>query len=177
MKKVIFFAVAFVFSSAILAQTKGLVLDPVEVEGEYAKPLHLAYYTKVQDQVISKAILNLEHRVASFDVLNSKLFNKKQLIKVVDFSSPKGFITATYHKDGRLKSTDERFRNVPFTVAVRNQLYKSYPGWKITKNRYMVNYDIDGNLERNFKVWLTKGGERIKIQIDASGDNLAMVSK
>lgn len=177
MKKVIFFALALFTTSAVLAQTKGLVLDPVDVEGEYIKPLHLEYFTKVQDQIISKSVLGLEHRAASFDVLNSKLFNKRGLITIVDFSSSNGFITATYAKDGTLESTNERFKNVPFTIAVRNQLYRAYPGWKVTKNRYLVSYDNNGMLQRDFKVWLTKGGERIQIKISANGDGIAMVAK
>lgn len=177
MKKVIFFTLALVTSSALFAQTKGLVLDPVEVEGEYIKPLHFEYFTKVQSQVVSKNVLELEHKAASFDVLSSKLFNRKNRVMVVDFRSDKGMVMATYGKDGTLKSTNEHFRNVPFTVAVRNQLYRAYPGWKITKNRYIVDYESKGDLQRSFKVWLTKGGERIKIRISADGDGIAMVSK
>ena len=53
--------------------------------------------------------------------------------------------------------------NVASSVAER------FPGWKIAKDVYKVNYDVNTGSNKQYKIVLENGKKRIRVKVDDDG--------
>ena len=143
------------------------ILEPVmEVELDEVTVIHSNYYQSVSEDVASPSVLKLESEVACYDITKSPVFNDKSDWFEVAFEQPNGTILATFDKEGKVIRTSERFNDVTFPQAIRDEIYGQYPGWTTNSNSYLVSYhNVDG-IKRTYKVELLKDKlkKRLKIQ-------------
>ncbi|MDX1702359.1 MAG: hypothetical protein R3250_17155 [Melioribacteraceae bacterium] len=98
----------------------------------------------------------------------------------VTVTSSNGRLDATYNSDNELVRTYQKFENVPLPYEVRNEVYASYMGWTLTKDKYIAS-GIESNIDKEkYIVYLEKDNKREKLKITParnSATGVAMVEK
>lgn len=91
-------------------------------------------------------------------------------------NSSNGHLRAVYNKNNELVKTFQRFNDVPLPSDVRNQVYASYAGWTLTKDRYIA-YGEGSNIDsEKYIVFLERGNEREKIKVTPSRSSISGVA-
>ncbi|MCF4101416.1 hypothetical protein L1I30_07045 [Gillisia sp. M10.2A] len=75
---------------------------------------------------------------------------------VVTFKSTKGFLRANFNKHGTLGRTYQKFTNILLPLEVRQDLYKNYKGWTMTKNNYVASGNGDLLKKEVYKIKIEK---------------------
>jgi hypothetical protein len=166
MKKVILalFALGIAFPS--FAQV--VTLPEVEVSAKNYK-----YLDDVKSTSSAQTVQNLERYATSFDVRSSEYYEDEYDNYFISFYIPNGKILAAYDKEGNLLRTVEKYENIKLPLVIAQSVAKNYPGWKITKNAYLVNYhDKMGVTKKEYKIVLEKGDEGMRIKTDENGNIL-----
>ncbi|WP_339628575.1 nicotinate-nucleotide adenylyltransferase [uncultured Maribacter sp.] len=114
----------------------------------------------------------LQRKVASFDVKDSEFYQDDYDLYQINFFIPEGTILAAYDADGKLIRTAERFKNVNLPKAVRESVYNRFPGWTITKDIYLVNYQDNKGASKKYKLKLENGNEVVRVKVDEMGNFL-----
>ena len=92
----------------------------------------------------------------NFDVKSLNLDDDIESI-LVSFISGKGYLNATFNKEGELIETSQRFRDIVMPLKVRRDIYKDNIGWTMASNLYKASgkgSNIDKEL---YKIKLTQG--------------------
>ncbi|SHJ87681.1 nicotinate-nucleotide adenylyltransferase [Maribacter aquivivus] len=114
----------------------------------------------------------LQRKVAAFDVKESEFYQDDYDTYQINFFIPEGTILAAYDADGKLVRTAERFKNVNLPKAVRESVYKRFPGWTITKDIYLVNYQEAKGANKKYKLKLENGEKVVRVKVDEMGNFL-----
>jgi len=163
MKKIIF--ALFAFGIAIPSFAQVITLPEVEVSARNYK-----YLDDVKSTEAGQTVQMLERYATAYDVRNSEYYEDEYDNYYISFFIPKGKILAAYDKDGNIVRTIEKYENIKLPLVVSKSVAKNYPGWKITKNAYLVNYhNTQGIMKKEFKIVLEKGNDRIRIKTDENG--------
>ncbi|SFR66444.1 nicotinate-nucleotide adenylyltransferase [Maribacter stanieri] len=114
----------------------------------------------------------LQRKVAAFDVKESEFYQDDYDTYQINFFIPEGTILAAYDADGKLVRTAERFKNVNLPKAVRESVYERFPGWTITKDIYLVNYQEAKGANKKYKLKLENGEKVVRVKVDEMGNFL-----
>lgn len=135
--------------------------------------LNYKYIKSISDTNSAQSVRTMQSKAANFDLKNSDFYVEDYDDFFVSFYIPKGEILATYDKEGKLTSTAERFRDVALPAEVRKAVGNRYPGWRITKDVYLVNYYGDKReSSKVYKVVLENGDKRIRARLNEKGEFL-----
>ncbi len=180
MKKLItlFFVVAWVFTSysqVIELEETTLHFVPTGeiVFEDYAEGI-IKVKEKYNHQFQSNAIAFINE---NFDLNRFRLESGNDTGDIyITVKSSNGRLDAIYNDDNELVSTFQQFKNVPLPYDVRNQVYASYQGWTIVKDKYIA-YGKDSNIDQEkYVVYLEKGNDREKIKIIPSRSSMTGVA-
>jgi len=99
--------------------------------------------------------------------------NDKYEEYLVTFRSSKGYLEATYDKDGTLVETSQRFVDIVLPLDVRRELYKNNKGWTMVQNKYLASGKSDRLDNQVYKIKLVNGNDKMNVKIDpmAIGDS------
>ncbi|MGO4918002.1 nicotinate-nucleotide adenylyltransferase [Maribacter spongiicola] len=114
----------------------------------------------------------LQRKVAAFDVKESEFYQDDYDTYQINFFIPEGAILAAYDADGKLIRTAERFKNVNLPKAVKESVYERFPGWTITKDIYLVNYQEAKGANKKYKLKLENGEKVVRVKVDEMGNFL-----
>ncbi|SFZ94251.1 hypothetical protein SAMN05428642_10426 [Flaviramulus basaltis] len=134
--------------------------------------VNAAYINNVFDANNSKRVVYLENKVAEYDIKKQPLFNKEFESYIVVFeehNNYQGSINATYDENGEIINTHEKFKNIKLPFLVLNVINKTYPGFIIQSNFYIVNYSKNKATKKFFKVKIEKEGEIKSLKINPEG--------
>lgn len=163
MKKIIL--ALFVFGFAVQSFAQVVTLPEVEVSAKNYK-----YLDDVRDPSAAPAVQMLERYATSYNIRSSDFYEDEYDNYFISFFIPNGKILAAYDKEGNILRTVEKYENIALPSAVAQSVAKNYPGWKITKNAYLVNYHNDqGVMKKEYKIVLEKGNEGMRIKTDENG--------
>jgi hypothetical protein len=127
------------------------------------------YLNAVDNTEAAVPVELLEKMVAQFDIKSSEFYEDESDFYKVYFYIPEGKIVAAYDRDGKILYTVERFKNVALPNSVTDAIGEKFPGWKISKDIYRVNYTQDKGAVRRYKVVLDNGVEKVRIKVDENG--------
>ncbi len=136
----------------------------VLLEGVTVSP-NMHYLSKVSNGTLSKRVLDLENMAARYDITKYPLFDNSDRNYTIVFKQSKGFILATFDKDGNIIKSYERFKDIAVPVSVRNYIGQNYPGWIHQGNSYLVTYSGKQDVKKIYKVEIEKGNLQKKIRI------------
>ncbi len=85
---------------------------------------------------------------------------------LVTFKSSKGYLEATYDKEGNLEETSQRFKDIVLPLKVRRELYRKNKGWTMIQNKYLASGKADRIDKEVYKIKLANGNKKQKIKID-----------
>jgi hypothetical protein len=135
--------------------------------------LNYKYIKSIHDQNSAQPVKLLQSRAASYNLKDSDLYEEDYDGFFVSFYIPDGEILASYDKDGKLISTAEKFKNVSLPPLVRKAVSDRYPGWRIAKDIYLVNYFADTReSSKIYKIVLENGDKRIRTKTNEQGEFL-----
>ena len=95
----------------------------------------------------------------------------------VTFRSTKGTLTANFDKNGALKSTSQKFRNIILPADLRAELYRDYQGWAMVGNKYVAKGDANSVEKRAYHIKLKKGKRTKNIVLKKGEKDAALAMK
>ncbi len=117
----------------------------------------------------AEGLASTKDMVAKFDVKSSEFYEDGSDFYRVYFYIPDGKIVAAYDRDGKILYTIEKFKNVALPNDVASAVAERFPGWKIAKDVYKVNYDNKLGALKQYKIVLENGKKTIRIKVDEEG--------
>lgn len=170
MKKLLIGSMIIGFASLAYPQSSNWDSSEFELKNITLSPLNIDYLFEVGKGTVAQKVLNLEKKVANFDLRTSPAFDGTSKTYEFSFSQPDGMIRATFDKAGKILSSQERFKNILFPKPIRNRIYQAYPGWVIEGNTYVVTYSHDGVIDKMYKVRIGKGNLQKRLKVDDQGN-------
>ena len=102
-------------------------------------------------------------------------FDAKKLIQAINepdydsylisYRSSKGYLDATYTKNGELERTYQKFQNIVLPFEIRNQVYTNHKGWTMIKNTYVASGKGNMLNKELYRITLENGKNRRNIKI------------
>lgn len=133
--------------------------------------LNYKYFKSIYDSTAAQPVKLLERRAANFDLKNSEFYEEEYDNYFVSFFIPEGEILAFYDKDGKIKHTAEKFKNIALPKAVSDAVARRFPQWSISKDVYLVNYLGESKEPRKiYKLLLENGNKRLRIKTNENGE-------
>lgn len=129
------------------------------------------YLRAVDNPDKAQPIRLLEHKAASYDVLNSEFYSDEYDTYSITFYLPSGYVLAVYDSEGKLISTAERFKKIALPAVVRTSVTDRFPGWSISDDTYLVKY-ADGSGKQVYKMLLANGRKRMRVKTNEQGEFL-----
>jgi hypothetical protein len=83
-----------------------------------------------------------------------------------------GSLVATYNEKGKLTRVVEKYENVKLPMDVIYGVYKTYPGWKISNDKYLYSQEDGDITQKQYNLKLTKDKETKKIVVNSKGEIL-----
>jgi hypothetical protein len=165
MKKLLLVLLALGLTTQFYAQViNDGMLPEVEVRATNYK-----YLNSIDNSEAAVSVQLLEDMVAKFDVKSSEFYEDGSDFYKVYFYIPDGKIVAAYDRDGKILYTVEKFKNVALPNDVAASIAERFPGWKIAKDVYKVNFDADLGAQKQYKVVLENGKKTIRVKVDEEG--------
>ncbi|MCP4884086.1 MAG: nicotinate-nucleotide adenylyltransferase [Flavobacteriales bacterium] len=165
MKKLLLVLLALGLTTQFYAQIiNDGMLPEVEVRATNYK-----YLNSVDNSEAAVPVQLLEDMVAKFDVSSSEFYEDESDFYRVYFYIPEGKIVAAYDRDGKILYTIEKFTNVAVPNEIASSVAERFPGWKIAKDVYKVNYDVNQGVRKQYKLVLKNGKKTIRVKVDEDG--------
>ncbi len=103
-------------------------------------------------------------------------FLKMEKIRPQDFyeitlSSSKGYLIASYSKEGELINTFQKFKNILVPSDIRQELYKNYKGWAMVSNIFKAYGENNTLNSAVYHIKLKKENQVQKIKISSNQRN------
>ena len=163
MKKLIFIYAIFAFPLSAIAQV--VTLPEVKVTAQNYK-----YLDAVQNTPVPKTVEILERYATAYDLKNSEYYEDEYEKYFISIFIPAGKILAVYDKDGNILRTVEKYQNIALPYAIAQSINRNFPGWKMTKNVFLVHYHNEmGVMRKEYKIVLEKGNQGMRIKLDDQG--------
>ncbi len=83
----------------------------------------------------------------------------------VSFINRKGYLRATFDKNGNLVNTFQHFKNIALPRNIQEQLYNENRGWSMTKNKYVASGKSDMIQKEKYRIGLSNGKQKKNITI------------
>jgi len=163
MKKLIFSLMAFGFVYQMYAQD-------IKLPEVIISAVNYKYLNAVSSEDSDPSVTRLEQEVAFYNVKESDLYEDDYDTYMIEFYIPDGRIVAAYNSNGELLRTIEKFKSVKLPKDVRDAVFTRFPNWTLDKDVYYVNYDVNKDVKKVYKIKLRNGDEVMRIKIDAEGN-------
>ena len=163
MKKLIFSLMAIGFVYQMYAQD-------IKLPEVIISAVNYKYLNAVNTEDSDPSVTRLEQEVAFYNVKESDLYEDDYDSYMIEFYIPDGRIVAAYNSNGELLRTIEKFKSVKLPKDVRDVVFTRFPNWTLDKDVYYVNYDVNKDVKKVYKIKLRNGDEVMRIKIDAEGN-------
>lgn len=127
------------------------------------------YLKSVGGKEVAQPVQVLQRSAAEYDVKKSDYYEDDYDSYFISFFLPQGQILAAYDKNGKLLRTAEKYENVKMPTAVSDAVAKKYPGWRVSKNVYLVTYYDEKGTDKKYKLLLENGTKRMKVKVNEAG--------
>ena len=165
MKRLLIGLLVFGLTTQFYAQ----IIDDGMLPEVVVRATNYKYLNSVDRTEAAVSVEFLHDAVAKYDIRSSEFYEDGDDFYRVYFYIPDGRIVAAYDRNGKILYTIEKFKDVALPKNVVESVKKEFPGWKIAKDVYKVNYDVDSGSEKQYKIVLEKGKEKKRIKVDDEG--------
>lgn len=172
MKKAVVFAIMFGMANLVHAQYAKRESDTIALSEVEVTPVNLDYREKVIIQNLPNHVAALEKKVSRFNIRESFYFDTYSQNFKIDFISRYGEISATYDRDGKILTTDEKFEEMVLPILVQNEIDRDYPDWTVHRDTYLVSYHHENGVKQMYRAQLRKNGRRVNVRYGPSGERL-----
>ena len=130
------------------------------------------YLASVDNPDLAQPVKLLEAKAAAFDVQSSDVYEENNKIYHISFYLPQGYVLAEYDASGKLISTVEKFKNIAVPLPIMKKVNERFPNWVISKDLYLVKYEDESGVKRNYKLTLTNGNKKLLVKVNDDGEFL-----
>lgn len=143
-----------------------------ELRGITLVPANSSYFSAVSSGIKARRVIDLQSKVASFDITKSSAYEKEDKVFEFSFKKKEDHIHATYDRNGIIISSQERYKDIFMSQKVRNAVFNAYPGWSVEGNMYVVSYAKGKDTKRVYKVKIVKDNKHKILKLGADGNLL-----
>ncbi len=172
MKKLVIGMLFLGLASLGFSQSSNAGLEEVKLSDVTITPLNLDYIDKVREDDVSEKVFTMEKKASRYNIKESPFFNNHAGLFKIKFSKKNGRIIAVYDREGKIRSTMERYKDLMLPPAVRNSVYRAHPDWTMVGNAYLVSYHYNNGVKKVYKVKIAKGDLQKKLKMDTQGNLL-----
>lgn len=164
--KLILCAGIFVFGFALQGFSQ-IVMPEIEV-----RAMNYKYLNALDGTESPVPATMLEKYAAAYDPTVSDYYEDEYDSYFISFIIPEGKILAVYDKQGKLKRTAEKYKDVDVPKSISTAVAKKFPNWAITKDVYLVTYHEDMGVTKQYKLVLENDKYRMKVKMNDKGEFL-----
>tara|TARA_R100000935_G_scaffold36316_1_gene57298 strand:- start:206 stop:757 length:552 start_codon:yes stop_codon:yes gene_type:complete len=172
--KTLFISILLCLTAAVISAQEVTLLDETRL---FYAPLNVAV-TQDGDSYIYKIKESHSRQFArdpigfmnaNFDIQNfiAHTADKNYNTYLVTISSADGTLEADFSKDGQLLETRQYFNNVLLPSKIRNDVFKNFRGYTLTKAKYSARTKGEILAKAIYKLKLENGKNKQTIKIDA----------
>ena len=158
------------FAIGLITQTYAQVTEVEKLSEIVIVATNYKYLNQVDYKKAAVPVELLQRKVATFDLKNADFYQDDYDSYLVSFYIPEGKILAAYDNDGKIIRTIERYKNVTLPMPILKSVTKRFPGWKISKDVYLINYHYKKGVKKKYKLKLENGDKILRVKIDAEGN-------
>ncbi|WP_025743263.1 nicotinate-nucleotide adenylyltransferase [Aquimarina pacifica] len=154
----------------ILGLTSSLFTQKTEQLSEvFISAINYKYLSEVDSEEVSVPLELIKRQVATFNLKEADFYQDDYDLYHVTFFIPEGKILAAYDKEGNVIRTAERYKGGNLPAAIYAAIVKRFPGWAISKNIYIVNYNDQAGAAKTYKLKLENGDKTIRVKMNEHG--------
>ena len=83
----------------------------------------------------------------------------------VTFKSKKGYLMASFDKNGELMKTSQKFRDIPLPRELNQQLWRDYKGYSMVKNKYVASGRGNTITKQHYLITLKNGKDQQNVKL------------
>lgn len=180
MKTLIIF-ITFSLTAAVMCAQEVTVLDETRL---FYAPLNAevtqqgdSYIYKIKESASQKFAKNpIAFMKANFDIQRFITETAKENYHsyLVTFISKNGSLEADFDKNGKLLQTRQEFNNVILPQEMRNDVFKNYSGYSLTKAKYSARTKGEILAKATYSIRLDNGKEKQSLKIDARSNGVGV---
>lgn len=148
--------------------------DVIVTNTKRAVPLtniNFSYLNEVQDKTTSKFVKALESVASRWNVMESPLYDGRDESFKTIFRGTKGYIIATYDRNGKILTTQERYRDIKLPKKLVKSILMEYPESHFLKVVHYISYDHEKLLKKTFRVKIMNDDQKRNLKILSDGNN------
>ncbi|NNC49100.1 MAG: hypothetical protein HKO01_01010 [Flaviramulus sp.] len=139
--------------------------------------VNFSYINEVQNKTTAKYVKSLESVASRYNVMESPTFDGRDEPFKTIFRGTKGYIIATYDSNGKILTTQERYRDVKLPKKLVKSVLKEFPESHFLKAVHYISYNHKRDLKKTYRIKIMNDDQKknLRITADASDNLLSMV--
>lgn len=103
----------------------------------------------------------------NFDIVGFMKFHEDEDVQnyFVTVKNRKGFLKATYDRNGELVDTFQKFKDIVLPHQLRQEVYASHKGWTMVHNAYIAKGKADLINSEYYQVTMKNGKKKDKLKL------------
>ena len=149
-------------------QLKDVVISHDNTNEVLLTNINYTYLDKVQDKTTSEHVKSLESVASRFNVMDSPKFDGRDDSFKTIFRGTKGYIIATYDSNGKILSTQERYRDIKLPKNMVRSVLKEYPNSDFLKMVHTVSYKDNKEVKKVYRIQIMNANSKKNLKIIAN---------
>ncbi len=119
------------------------------------------------DRNPDKDVVRLEKEFVAYD-LGKDYEGYESYLLVLETKN--GSLSATYNQNGKLTGVVEDYKNVRLPSSVIYAVYKTFPGWKMVKDKFLYSQEDGDIIKKQYNIKIKKGKSVRRLVVHPNGD-------
>lgn len=132
---------------------------------------NFSYLDKVQDNTTAAPVKSFQAYASRYDIMNLSEFDGRQELFQVMFKGTKGYIVAYYNNEGKILSTNERYRDIKIPKKMVRHILSEYPDSKFLKMVHTVHFKENNDVKKIYRIRILNDNSKKNLKITTTGDN------
>lgn len=155
------------YSQEKMKKDKDGMVDIEELPAVVIKKAGEDFSVYIPDNHPDKDVRELEKKFIAYDI-GKDYENYENYLLVMETKT--GTLSAKYNDKGKLIGVVENYENIRLPKEVIYSVYKSYPDWKIVKDKYLYTQKEGDVLKKQYHLRIKKDKEIRTLTVRANGE-------
>ena len=133
--------------------------------------INYSYLEKVQDISTSEQVKELESVASRFNVMELPQFDGRNESFKTLFRGTKGYIIATYDRNGKILTTKEHYNDVKLPKPMIKSVLSQFPDCNFLKVVYNVSYKDQKDVKKIYRVQIMNNNATKNLKLVSEGNN------
>ena len=133
--------------------------------------INYSYLEKVQDISTSEQVKELESVASRFNVMELPQFDGHDESFKIIFRAAKGYIIASYDKNGKILTTNEHYKDIKLPKNMSKSIATQYPQSGVLKVVHTVSYTDQKDVTKNYRVQIMNNNSKKNLKFTSKGND------